>query len=222
MLSRPVARSDAEVVVAEVDGAPVVLKDVKNEILSMRGYTPSLEAGAPPAGRFPTRSGGRSSGPSSSAREATGCHASGGSARGRGDAFPGRLPPGGLEKALLQAGWSPTPWREQLRLSLLYRRSADAIAAAGLRSPEGSGGGVPEERNPRRCRSGSACGNISSTRMRSRPPPAGGCCPGGPSAAGTRETLPPRESTSVPSAATSSRRSFPRGVRSPEDGVSER
>jgi parvulin-like peptidyl-prolyl isomerase len=41
------------------------------------------------------------------------------------------FPPGGLEKALLQAGMEPDAWREQLRRSLLYRRSADAIAAAG-------------------------------------------------------------------------------------------
>src|SRR5512143_3582579 len=46
----PPNRSDAEIVVAEVDGAPVVLKDVKNEILSMRGYTPSLEARGPSRG----------------------------------------------------------------------------------------------------------------------------------------------------------------------------
>ena len=46
----PPSRSDAEIVVAEVDGAPVVLKDVKNEILSMRGYTLSLEARGPSRG----------------------------------------------------------------------------------------------------------------------------------------------------------------------------
>ena len=47
----PSNRPDAEVVVAR-DGAPVVLKDVKNEILSMRGYTPSLEARGPPRRGF--------------------------------------------------------------------------------------------------------------------------------------------------------------------------
>ncbi|MGZ8474587.1 MAG: hypothetical protein ACXWWY_13955, partial [Candidatus Deferrimicrobiaceae bacterium] len=46
----PTKRSDAEVVVAEVDDASIVLADVKNEILSMRGYTPSLEARAPSRG----------------------------------------------------------------------------------------------------------------------------------------------------------------------------
>ena len=46
----PSNRSDADVVVAEVDGAPVVLRDVRNEILSMRGYTPSLEARGPSRG----------------------------------------------------------------------------------------------------------------------------------------------------------------------------
>ena len=40
----PGKQTDAEVVVAGVDGAPIVLSDVKGEILSLRGYTPSLEA----------------------------------------------------------------------------------------------------------------------------------------------------------------------------------
>ncbi len=128
----PPNRSDADVVVAEVDGAPVVLKDVKNEILSMRGYTPSLEARGPSRGEV-----------SEAVRRAIERAVVLREGRRRGITVPeGALedevmrfradfPPGGLEKALLQAGMEPDAWREQLRRSLLYRRSADAIAAAG-------------------------------------------------------------------------------------------
>lgn len=125
-------RTDAEIVVAEVDGAPVSLKDVKNEILSMRGYTPSLEARGPSRGEV-----------SEAVRRAIERTVVLREGRRRGVTLPaGALeeevmrfradfPPGGLEKALLQAGMEPDAWREQLRGSLLYRRSADAIAAAG-------------------------------------------------------------------------------------------
>ncbi len=128
----PSNRSDAEVVVAEVDGAPVALKDVKNEILSMRGYTPSLEARGPSRGEV-----------SEAVRRAIERTVVLREGRRRGVTLPaGALeeevmrfradfPPGGLEKALLQAGMEPDAWREQLRRSLLYRRSADAIATAG-------------------------------------------------------------------------------------------
>ena len=121
-----------EVVVAEVDGAPVVLKDVKNEILSMRGFTPSLEARGPSRGEV-----------SEAVRRAIertvvlregkrrGVTLPAGSLEEEVMRFRADFPPGGLEKALLQAGMDPDAWREQLRSSLLYRRSADAIAAAG-------------------------------------------------------------------------------------------
>ena len=128
----PSSKSDADVVVAEVDGAPVVLKDVKIEILSMRGYTPSLEARGPSRGEV-----------AEAVRRAIERTVVLREGRRRGVTLPsGALeeevmrfredfPPGGLEKALLQAGMDPDAWREQLRRSLLYRRSADAIAAAG-------------------------------------------------------------------------------------------
>jgi hypothetical protein len=128
----PSNRPDAEVVVAEVDGAPVVLKDVKNEILSMRGYTPSLEARGPSRGEV-----------SEAVRRAIertivlregqrrGVTLPAGSLEEEVMRFRADFPPGGLEKALLQAGMEPDAWREQLRRSLLYRRSANAIASAG-------------------------------------------------------------------------------------------
>ncbi|MBE0606118.1 MAG: peptidyl-prolyl cis-trans isomerase [Deltaproteobacteria bacterium] len=146
----PSNRPDADVVVAEVDGAPVVLKDVKNEILSMRGYTPSLEARGPSRGEV-----------SEAVRRAIERTVVLREGQRRGVALPaGALeeevmrfradfPPGGLEKALLQAGMEPDAWREQLRRSLLYRRSADAIAASGVTvTPQEVEEAFRKERNP--------------------------------------------------------------------------
>ena len=151
----PSSRSDADVVVAEVDGAPVPLQDVRNEILSMRGYTPSLEARGPSRGEV-----------SEAVRRAIertvvlregrrlGVALPAGALEEEVMRFRADFPPGGLEKALLQAGMEPDAWREQLRRSLLYRRSADAIAAAGASvtpqeveaafRKEGSAATVPE------------------------------------------------------------------------------
>jgi len=128
----PSNRPDADVVVAEVDGAPVALKDVRYEILSMRGFTPSLEARGPSRGEV-----------SEAVRRAIertvvlregkrrGVTLPAGSLEEEVMRFRVDFPPGGLEKALLEAGMEPDAWREQLRRSLLYRRSSDAIAAAG-------------------------------------------------------------------------------------------
>ena len=128
----PSGRTDAEVVVAEVDGAPIVLGDVKNEILSMRGYKPSLEARSPGRGEV-----------SEAVRrmiertivlregERRGVTLPAGALEEEVMRFRADFPPGGLEKALLQVGVETDAWREQLQRSLLYRRSADAIAAAG-------------------------------------------------------------------------------------------
>ncbi|TRZ98580.1 MAG: peptidyl-prolyl cis-trans isomerase [Deltaproteobacteria bacterium] len=146
----PSNRPDADVVVAEVDGAPVLLKDVKNEILSMRGYTPSLEARGPSRGEV-----------SEAVRRAIERTVVLREGKRRGVSLPvGSLdeevmrlradfPPGGLEKALLQTGMEPDAWREQLRRSLLYRRSADAIAAAGSTvTPQEVEAAFRKERNP--------------------------------------------------------------------------
>jgi len=127
----PEKRPDAQVVVAEVDGALIVLSDVKSEILSRRGYTPSLET------KGPTRA--EVSEAMRRLVERTIVLREG---ERRGVAVPeaaleeevmrirGDFPPGGLEKALLQVGLDTDAWREQLRRSMLYRKSADAIAAS--------------------------------------------------------------------------------------------
>jgi parvulin-like peptidyl-prolyl isomerase len=122
-------RADAEVVVAEAGGTLIVLSDVKSEILALRGYAPSLEAKGPTRAEVSEamrllvnravvlREGERRGAAVSDAElEAE-------VMRIRED-----FPPGGLEKALLQVGLDSDAWREQLRRSLLYRKSAEAIA----------------------------------------------------------------------------------------------
>ena len=127
----PEQRSDAEVVVAEVDGTLVVLSDVKREILSMRGYAPSLEANGPSRAEVSEamrvlvervivlREG-----------ERRGVTVSDAALEEEMMRIREDFPPGGLEKALLQVGMDTGLWREQLRRSLLYRNSAEAIAAS--------------------------------------------------------------------------------------------
>ncbi|MEW6721253.1 MAG: hypothetical protein AB1346_12450, partial [Thermodesulfobacteriota bacterium] len=121
-------RSDAEIVVAEVDNVSVSLRDVKAEILSARGYSPALEErGADRAEvseairalverNVVLREGARRgiTVPFAALEEEV--------TRYRAD-----FPEGGLEKALVQVGMSAQEWRERVRGSLLYRRSADAI-----------------------------------------------------------------------------------------------
>jgi len=122
---------DAGIVVAEVDNVPIVLRDVKSEILSARGYSPSLEER--PAGRSEVsgairrliersivlREGGR-----------RGVEVSFTDLEEEVARFRADFPDGGLEKALLQSGIRADEWRERLRSSLLYRKSADAIASS--------------------------------------------------------------------------------------------
>jgi parvulin-like peptidyl-prolyl isomerase len=127
----PPRQSDAEIVVAEVDNASIVLREVKNEILSLRGYSPSLEA------RRASRSEASEALRRLVEREIVlqegarrGVTVSFSSLEEEAMRYRKDFPPGGLEKALLQVGMSPDGWREQLRRSLLYRKSADAIASS--------------------------------------------------------------------------------------------
>jgi len=146
----PSKRSDAEVVVAEVDGAPIVLRDVKNEILSMRGYKPSLEARSPARGEV-SEAVRRTIERSIVLREGErrGVTLPAGALEEEVMRFRADFPPGGLEKALLQVGMETDAWREQLRRSLLYRRSADAIAAAGASvTPQEVEAAFRKEKNP--------------------------------------------------------------------------
>ncbi len=127
----PSKGTDAGIVVAEVDGVPIVLRDVKNEVLSLRGYAPSLDTHGPVRSEV-----------SEAIRllveraivlkegERRGVALSPSDLEAEVNRFRADFPPGGLEKALLQAGMDMETWKGQLRRSLLYRKSAEAIAAS--------------------------------------------------------------------------------------------
>jgi len=102
---------------------------VKSEILSLRGYAPSLEAKRPTRAEVSEamrllvdraivlREG-----------ERRGVTLSAAALEVEVMRIREDFPPGGLEKALLQVGLDTDAWREQLRRSLLYRKSAETIA----------------------------------------------------------------------------------------------
>ncbi|MBP2673801.1 MAG: peptidylprolyl cis-trans isomerase lipoprotein, PpiC-type [Deltaproteobacteria bacterium] len=127
----PPPRSDAEIVVAEVDNVPLLLRDVKSEVLAARSYSPSLEdRGADRAEvseairrlverTIVLREGSR-----------RGVEVSFASLEEEVARYRSDFPEGGLEKALVQMGMSADEWRERLRSSILYRKSADAIASS--------------------------------------------------------------------------------------------
>lgn len=125
----PAPRADAEVVVAEVDGARITLRDVKNEIASRRGLAPTLSAGS--AGRTEV---------SEALRflidraiviaegERLGVSVTGSEVEQAIAGFRDDFPPGGLEKSLVQLGTDMETWSSEVRRSLLYRKAADAIS----------------------------------------------------------------------------------------------
>ncbi|MBE0604422.1 MAG: peptidyl-prolyl cis-trans isomerase [Deltaproteobacteria bacterium] len=122
---------DAAVVVAEVDNVPVLLREVKSEILASRGYSTTLEergadrAEVSEAVRLRIE---RSIVLREGARR--GITVSFASLEEEVVRYRTDFPVGGLEKALLQVGMSEEEWRERLRESILYRKSAEAIASS--------------------------------------------------------------------------------------------
>ena len=125
----PAPRSDTDVVVAEVNGARITLKDLKNEIAARRGLSPSVS----------TKSAGRSEVQEAlrllidravvlSEGDRLGVSVYGSEVEKEIDRFRADFPPGGLEKALLQAGMDMETWRAGLARSLLYGKVAAAIA----------------------------------------------------------------------------------------------
>lgn len=127
----PAPRPDSEVVVAEVNGAPVTLADLKSEIVSRRGLSSALSprtATRAEAAEALRRLIEKTIVLAEGARLGVAVPASEVEAeiqRIRAD-----FPPGGLEKALLKEGIEFEAWRSELRRSLLYRRASEAIAAA--------------------------------------------------------------------------------------------
>lgn len=125
----PAPRPDAEFAVAEVNGVRITLKDLKYEIAARRGLTASLSA----------RSAGRAEAQEAlrvlidravvlSEGERLGVSVTGSEIEKEVERFRSDFPPGGLEKALHQAGMDMEAWREALARSLLYRKAAGAIA----------------------------------------------------------------------------------------------
>lgn len=125
----PEPPADSDVVVATVDNNPITLKDLKSEIARIRGVTPSL----------PARSGTRTEVAHALRQlversvvvkegERLGVTVSGAEVEEEVRRYRADFPPGGLEKALLQEGIDADEWREGLRRSILFRKSAEAIA----------------------------------------------------------------------------------------------
>jgi parvulin-like peptidyl-prolyl isomerase len=125
----PAPRSDADVAVADVDGARITLKDLKSEIAARRGLTPSLSARSASRGEVQEalrtlidRAVVLKEG------ERLGVSVTGSEVEKEIERFRSDFPPGGLEKALLQAGMDMDGWRAELARSLLHRKAAGAIA----------------------------------------------------------------------------------------------
>ncbi len=126
---QPAIPKDSDVVVAEVNGSRITLQELKTEIAGLRGASASGDARnatGPEVARamrilveraVVLREGERRkiavSEPELEAEVRR---------------FRGDFPPGGLEKSLLQAGIAVDEWRAALARSILYRKSAAAIA----------------------------------------------------------------------------------------------
>ena len=127
----PASPRESEVVVAEVNGSRITLKELKSEIAELRGLSVAGDTRKATGGEISRamrvlveravvlREGERLKiAVSESELE--------GEVRRYRDDFP----PGGLEKSLLQAGMDMEEWRAALARSILYRKSAAAIAAS--------------------------------------------------------------------------------------------
>jgi hypothetical protein len=125
----PARTSEADAVVARVNDTAITLGELRSEVASLRGLSPSGPARGTPAEvsralrllveRAVVLQEGERLGVA-----VTGFELEEEVRRYRSD-----FPPGGLEKSLLQEGLDMDRWRSRLRRSLLYRKSADAIAA---------------------------------------------------------------------------------------------
>lgn len=125
----PAQRPDTEVVVATVDNAVVTLHALKSEIASIR------ESGSAPSGatraeieealeRLVDRTLVITEG------RARGVDVGEAEVEAEVRRFGSDFPPGGLEKYLTQKGITAAQWRDELHASLLFRKSARAVAAS--------------------------------------------------------------------------------------------
>ncbi|MGE5188896.1 MAG: peptidyl-prolyl cis-trans isomerase [Gemmatimonadota bacterium] len=127
----PAPPADSDVVVAEVNGSPITLKELKGEIAELRGLATAGETRTATATEITRamrilveravvlREGER-------LKIAVSASELDDEVR----RFRADFPPGGLEKSLLQAGIEMADWRAALARSILFRKSAAAIAAS--------------------------------------------------------------------------------------------
>ncbi len=127
--AKPEPPGDPDVVVATVNGAPISLKNLKTGIARTRGITPSVEV------RHGTRTE-----VSRALRqlieravvvqegERLGVDVTRAEVEEEVRRYRADFPSGGLEQALLRGGIDAEAWREDLRQSILYRKSVEAIA----------------------------------------------------------------------------------------------
>lgn len=120
--------NDADLVVARVNGTPISLRDLKEEMAPMQGLS------------YSTAAKGTASEVSEALRrllERTlvvqegrrlGVTVSEAEMEQEIRRYRSDYPPGGLEKILLQRGIGMGEWRARMRQSLLYRKSADRVA----------------------------------------------------------------------------------------------
>ena len=127
----PAPPSDADFAVAEVNGARITLKDLKNEIAARRGLTATLSS----------RSASRAEVQETlrvlidravvlSEGERLGVSVTGSEVEKEIERYRSDFPPGGLDSALHRAGMDMESWRADLARSLRYRKAAAAIAEA--------------------------------------------------------------------------------------------
>ncbi len=127
----PASPKESELVVAEVNGSRITLKELKSEIAELRGLSAAGETRKATGGEISRamrvlveravvlREG-----------ERLKIAVSESELEGEVRRYRADFPPGGLEKSLLQAGIDMEEWRAALARSILYRKSAAAIAAS--------------------------------------------------------------------------------------------
>ncbi len=147
----PAKTTDADLVVAQVNGTPITLRELKEEMASLQG----LSLSAAEKGTAPEVSGAlrrlieRTVVLQEGVRQ--GVNVSESEVEEEIRQYRSDFPPGGLEKILLQQGIGMEEWRARMRRSLLYRKSTEAIAG---RLAEVSAGEVREAYRQRAARSG--------------------------------------------------------------------
>jgi len=147
----PAKTADADLVVAQVNGTPITLRELKEEMASLQGISlSSAEKGTAP----------EVSGALRHLIERTvvlqegmrlGVTVSESEVEEEIREYRSDFPPGGLEKILVQQGVGMEEWRARMRQSLLYRKSTEAIAG---RLADVTGEEVRESYRQRATRSG--------------------------------------------------------------------